>query len=98
MALVKVINQSTVARGIEFLNDSGVADRATVMARSSITIEESRITTTDAELTKRGLKIIVLTEPTKAAQGNVAAAPQPQKIAAPAPQAEKKDDTLEDKK
>ena len=56
--LVEVVNTSSVARSIEFLNDEGVYDSCTVFGRSSISIDEDNLTTSTLDLQKRGLKIV----------------------------------------
>lgn len=60
MAIVKVVNNSTVHSGLEFINTVGQSDRCTIMSKQYIHVEESRITTSIADLTRRGLKIMPL--------------------------------------
>ena len=54
MALVKVLNTSTVPRGIEILNTAKEPDTQSILAHSSIVVDEEDLLTTQADLTKRG--------------------------------------------
>lgn len=60
MALVKVLNTSTVPRGIEIRNSRQEPDTQSILAHKSIVVDEEDILTSQSELTKRGLKLIQL--------------------------------------
>jgi len=75
---VEVINYSTVARSIEFINNLGAHDSCTVHAKDKVLIDEECILTSKEDLVKRGLVIV-----------NVGTSTPKVATVAPAPQAEK---------
>jgi len=60
---VEVVNLSTMATSIEFINARGEHDSATIRAKSRQKIDEESIVTSKEVLTKRGLVIRPLVTP-----------------------------------